>query len=236
MKKRKLPFWILIYAAGILILAAVINYMMGLSIQSSNASLDATAWLGFWGSYLGGAIGCLPALAALLHSKAQAEEQRQDVEKDRHLANLPVLDNNIIHIQNLINFPKGSLSSTQILLESCHDPKGFSINNVTLERISDILDADHSDVILLQMKNIGHGPALSVSLHFEATSQFPLGALAEGETFNLILSLARSPDSTYPLKFSFSDMLDWKYSQRHQVYVGTNLALVSPISAPVLES
>lgn len=234
MKRRKLPFWILGYVAVILVIAVVINVAMGLSIPTS-ASLNGPSWLGFWGSYLGGAIGCIPALAALLHSKAQAEEQKQNVEKDRHLANLPVLEDQILHIKKLSDLSQIGLSSISAILESSQDPKGYAMYDSTVGILREILEADSTDVMLLQVKNVGHGPALSVNLHFETTFEFPLGTLAEGETVNLILSLNRSPERTYPLKFSFGDMLNWKYSQSHEAYVGVARMFISPITPPTLE-
>lgn len=234
MKKGNLPLWIFLYILGILLLAAIVNALMGLAIPT-DASLNAPTWLGFWGSYLGGAIGCIPALLALQHSMSQSEEQRQDAERNLHLSKLPVLDNHTLHILKVSDFPKGSLSSTKYFLESCHDPKGYFVRKATSDNIEAILRADHCDVILLHIKNIGHGPALSVSIHFEDDSRFPIGALAEGDSLNLLLALVRREDSTYPIKFSFSDMLDWKYSQYHGVYIGPVLEYETPISAPVLE-
>ena len=234
-KNRKIPHWIFLYVAAILLVACAVNGLMYLAIPTL-PDLNAPTWLGFWGSYLGGAIGCIPAFLALQHSLRQSEIQRKDIEKDRHLANLPVLDNQILHIKKLSDVSRIGFSSINTILVSSEDPKGYSINDATVGILREILEANSTDVLLLQVKNIGHGPALSVLLHFETTSEFPLGTLAEGETLNLILSLVRRPDSTYPLKFSFRDMLDWKHSQYHQVYIGLDLALVSPISAPVLES
>ncbi len=234
-KKQKFLRWLLIYILVILGISIIVNVLMFLSIPT-DSSLNAPTWLGFWGSYLGGAIGCIPAFLALQHSQMQSEAQRKDIEKDRHLANLPVLDDQIVHIKRLSDLSIIGSSSINVILESRENPKGYSINNATAEKLMEILESNSTDVLLLQVKNVGHGPALSVNLCFETTSEFPLGALAEGETFNLILSLTRRPDSTYPLKFSFRDMLDWKHSQYHQVYIGLDLTLVSPISTPVLES
>ena len=97
MKKGKLPLWIFLYILGILLLAAIVNALMGLSIPT-DASLNAPTWLGFWGSYLGGAIGCLPALAALYDNRREARRQHEESEKSRRLAAMPVFDCRIRHV------------------------------------------------------------------------------------------------------------------------------------------
>lgn len=233
-KKQKFLRWLLIYILVILGIAIIVNVLMFLSIPT-DSSLNAPTWLGFWGSYLGGAIGCIPAFLALQHSQLQSEAQRKDIEKDRHLANLPVLDDQILHIKKLSDLSSIGLSSINVILESRENLKGYSINDATAERLMEILETNSTDVLLLQVKNVGHGPALSVNLCFETTSEFPLGTLAEGETFKLILSLNHYPERYYPLKFSFGDMLNWKYSQYHEAYVGISRTFLSPITPPTLE-
>ena len=67
MKKNKEPtHWLWKYVAAILLFAATVNGAMYLPIPTLS-TLTSGDWLGFWGGYLGGAIGCIPAIAALLH-------------------------------------------------------------------------------------------------------------------------------------------------------------------------
>lgn len=55
--------WFGFYVVVMLAIPGIVNFLMNLAIPTL-PELTAPTWLGFWGSYLGGAIGCLPALAA----------------------------------------------------------------------------------------------------------------------------------------------------------------------------
>lgn len=58
-KKSDFPRWLILYVLAILVVAGVIDLFMYLAIPTA-PGLNAPTWLTFWGSYLGGAIGCLP--------------------------------------------------------------------------------------------------------------------------------------------------------------------------------
>ena len=87
--KKKEVRWICLYILVIIGIAGLINLLMSPSIPSIS-SIGAPTWLNFWGSYLGGAIGCLPAIAALQHSRREARRQHEENEKSRRLGALPV--------------------------------------------------------------------------------------------------------------------------------------------------
>lgn len=70
-KNRKIPHWIILYVVAILLVACAVNGLMYLAVPTL-PDLNAPTWLTFWGSYLGGAIGCLPALAALYDNRREA--------------------------------------------------------------------------------------------------------------------------------------------------------------------
>ena len=59
-KNRKIPHWIILYVVVILLVACAVNGLMYLAVPTS-PGLTAPSWLDFWGGYLGGAIGCVPA-------------------------------------------------------------------------------------------------------------------------------------------------------------------------------
>lgn len=90
--------WISFYFAAALIVALIVNLGMSFPFASFNSYLDSGNWLGFWGSYLGGAIGCLPALAALYDNREEARRQHEENEKSRRLAVMPVFDCRIRYI------------------------------------------------------------------------------------------------------------------------------------------
>lgn len=58
-QKSDFPRWLILYVLAILVVAGVIDLFMYLAIPTA-PGLNAPTWLTFWGSYLGGAIGCLP--------------------------------------------------------------------------------------------------------------------------------------------------------------------------------
>ena len=84
--------WIGSYFLAILLLAIIINIGMQIPVISFNPSLDAPIWLTFWGSYLGGAIGCLPAIAAYRHSIDESKRQIERDEANHRLNVRPILN------------------------------------------------------------------------------------------------------------------------------------------------
>lgn len=241
--------WIAAYFCAALIIAVVVNIGMRLPIVSFNTSLKSDTWLTFWGSYLGGAIGCLPAIAAYRHSidesnrqhqefqeqlqesRKQADEQYGNMEKDRHLSHLPVIDNRLKYIKSLTDLSSVSISSIRILLEQGSIPNGYAPKTPDLVEIQNILKKNKLDVVLLNIRNVGHGPALAISLYF-AASAFSIGTLAEQESCMILLCLNRNNERRYHLEFSFCDMLGWNYRQSHDFLLLTESSYLSPIDPP----
>ena len=248
MKNVKLSVWILLYILGILLLAAIVNTLMGLAIPT-DASLNAPTWLGFWGSYLGGAIGCLPALAAYRHSieesrrqheefqeqlqesRQQSDEQYKSTEKDRHASHLPVIDYDITHIESPVDFASVSLSSIRVVLLQGSDTSSVILKKLDVMEITGIIKNKQHDVVLLSIRNVGHGPALSVVLRCSSFS-YPIRTLAENESCMILLCLNRTNSRTYHLEFTFSDMLGWNYRQSHDFMLGIEFPFPSPIQPP----
>lgn len=90
--------WVAAYFCAALMIAVVVNIGMSLPITSLNTFLDEHDWLTFWGSYLGGAIGCLPAIAAYRHSIDESDRQHKESEESRRLAVMPVFDCRIRYV------------------------------------------------------------------------------------------------------------------------------------------
>ena len=97
-KKGKLPRWLVLYVFGILLLAGAVDFLMQFPFPSFNQTLNAPSWLDFWGGYLGGAIGCLPALAALYDNREEARRQHEENKESRRLAVMPVFDCRIRYV------------------------------------------------------------------------------------------------------------------------------------------
>lgn len=152
--------WIWIYAAVIVLLAGIINLLMWLPIPTFG-SLSETSWLGFWGSYLGGALGCAPAIAALQENRLQSKRQFEKEQLDRRISVMPVFDCQI-------------LDCPAIFMEKHSIQGGFIIDNSGILRNRNIYDDQDyysSDTLnYLKLSNCGLGPALKVKLSFSNSS------------------------------------------------------------------
>lgn len=149
--------WIAAYFCAALIIAVVVNIGMRLPIVSFNTSLKSDTWLTFWGSYLGGAIGCLPALAAYRHSIDESDRQHKESEESRRLSVMPVFDCRIRYIST--EYAKDD-SSQYFVIDS----------NGTLREgdFDDWLELDcYQKCNYIDLCNCGLGPALQAKLRFK---------------------------------------------------------------------
>lgn len=245
MKKGKLPLWIFLYILGILLLATIVNALMGLPIPT-DASLTAPSWLDFWGGYLGGAIGCLPALAALYDNRREARRQHEESEKSRRLAALPVIACEDSFTRFYVVQPDAflDLSSMAQLNQneglheafSSHDPVEYA------EKISQ-LDSSYSGFIYLTFHNIGHGPALNVSVACLNVSQhgaIPLKSIGSSESKSLMLAvqIPSEADEHYQVQYhigiSFSDIFGNRYVQVQPLFCRKTEHALGNISVPEL--
>lgn len=257
MKKLNLKFtafiqshWIGFYFLCMFAIAFTINLGMCAPIVSFNPSLEANDWLGFWGGYLGGAIGCLPALAAYRHSideskrqheefqeqlqesRRQSDTQYENMEKDRHLTHLPVMDNHLTLLKSISDLSLLSCPPIQVLYEQLPGTTGHYIRTPSQSELHRIFEKDDHDIILLNVRNIGHGPALSIRLFCETASSVSIGALGEKDSYTFIFCLARSNNRSYHFKFSYSDMLGWNYQQSQDFQISGGRIFSSPIHSP----
>lgn len=149
--------WIAAYFCAALIIAVVVNIGMSLPIASFNTLLDEDTWLTFWGSYLGGAIGCLPAIASYRHSIDESSRQHKESEESRRLAVMPVFDCRIRYIST--EYAKDN-SSQYFVIDS----------NGTLREgdFDDWLELDcYQKCNYIDLCNCGLGPALQAKLRFK---------------------------------------------------------------------
>lgn len=246
MKKGKLPLWILGYVAVILAIAVVINFAMGLAIPT-NASLNGPTWLGFWGSYLGGAIGCIPAIAAFVHSVGESKHQHEELKTDRRLATMPVFSCR----SNFLDFELGDkkvLSSLYALVflnqsTGFHDMFSFSDPKYYIEKVKNVTPPHL--YIFFELHNIGSGPALNVSMscpNIVISHSVPLNSVGAGETRTILMGVHIPQEANdnylfqYEIMVSFMDIFGNTYTQSQPLKVRKGTYSIVPISIPVLNN
>ena len=150
--------WISFYFAAALVVALIVNLGMSFPFASFNSSLNSGNWLGFWGSYLGGAIGCLPAIAAYRHSIDESKRQHEENEENRRLSVIPVFDCRIRYVSTKYAW-KNSLNFFLI-----------DLNGKLQEAVEDSADWYELDCSpkcnFIDLCNCGLGPALQAKLFF----------------------------------------------------------------------
>lgn len=157
-KKSDFPRWLILYVLAILLVAGAINLFMYFAIPTS-PDLNAPTWLTFWGSYLGGAIGCLPALAALYDNRREARKQHAENEKSRRLAVMPVFDCRIRYVST--KYAKNN-SSNFFLVDSDGVLREADENGDDWLKFDFCQECNYIDLC-----NCGLGPALQAKLRFK---------------------------------------------------------------------
>ena len=246
MKKGNLPLWIFLYILGILLLATIVNALMVLPIPT-DASLNAPTWLGFWGSYLGGAIGCLPALAALYDNRREARRQHEESEKSRRLSAMPVIacESSFTRLYTTQLDAFFDVAGMALLNQTEGLHEAFSsFNPLKYAEKANQLDASYSSFICLTFHNIGHGPALNVSVAClnisEHQSTIPLKSIGSNEKKSLVLAIQIPPDADehyqaqYHIGISFSDIFGNRYVQVQPLFCRKTEHALGNLSVPEL--
>lgn len=184
MKKSNFPRWLAAYVVIILAIALLINAAMLLPIPTI-AALDAPTWLTFWGSYLGGAIGCIPAIAAYRHSIDDSKRRDEAEERKRRLDVRPIMliSASPVAASDLKNYPLVTFSSSEGLLDW-----GTSMQDQV-----PILP----NTCLLTIKNLGQGHALNLKLSYETP----------GEMFTSVVLGTLEKEKAMCTVFCFSDII-----------------------------
>lgn len=229
LKNRKIPHWIILYVVAILLVACAVNGLMYLAVPTSSG-LTAPSWLDFWGGYLGGAIGCIPALLALYDNRREARRQHEESEKSRRLSALPVIGCEDSFSRFYVVHPDAFLDLSGMVrlnqTEGLH--KAFSSYDPTeyAEKISQ-LDPSYSGFIYLTFHNIGHGPALNVTvacLNVSQESTISLNSIGSNEKKSIMLAVQIPPESDehyqaqYHIGISFSDIFGNHYVQTQPLF------------------
>lgn len=244
-KNKKLPHWILLYIAAILLVAGTINLFMYLAIPTA-PDLNAPTWLTFWGSYLGGAIGCLPALAALYDNRKEARRQHEESEKNRRLAAMPVIAcENLSASYSFSQIESLSTLAAMVFLDQTaglHDsfktqnPKNYR------KKLSET-DGSYSKMTFLGFRNIGAGPALNISLsclNVPQQGSLLIDSIGSNETKTFLLCVQIPPEANdnyqaqYDIKITFSDIFGNYYAQVQPLVCAKTHHSLGSISLPEL--
>ena len=237
--------WLWAYVVAMLLIPGIVDGFMYLAIPT-RLDLTAPTWLTFWGSYLGGAIGCMPALAALYDNREEARRQHEESEKSRRLAAMPVFscENSSItySFDQIASFPTFSGAILLDTEKGFHDGFRFSSAKKYEEKIKQ-LDASYSKTIFFVFQNIGAGPALNVSLTCSnAKKEKPvlLKSIGANETSSLLLYIKVPPkaddsyQSQYDIEITFSDIFGNYYMQIQPLICAKAHHTLGNISLPEL--
>ena len=244
-KKGKLPRWLVLYVLAILLVAGTVNLLMHLAIPTL-PDLEAPTWLGFWGSYLGGAIGCLPALAALYDNREEARRQHEESENNRRLAAMPVIaceDNSAIF--SLSDIDSLATFSGVILLD---ETAGFhdafrTYDPLEYKKRLEKIDDSYSGIFYFDFHNIGAGPSLNVSFSCLNTHQcksVPLMSIGSNERKALLVCVQIPPevDEHYQVQYNigitFHDIFGNHYAQVQPLICKKDQHGLGSISVPEL--
>ncbi len=237
--------WLWAYVVAMLAIPGIVDGFMYLAIPT-RPDLTAPTWLTFWGSYLGGAIGCMPALAALYDNREETRRQHEESEKNRRLAAMPV----IVCEDRSSTFRAARLDeffnlSALVLLDS---DKGFHDNFSAdepakyTEKVKQ-LDSSYSRFIYLDFHNIGTGPALNVSFACLNTSQrstISLMSIGTNERRALLVCVQIPPEADehyqvqYNIGITFHDIFGNHYAQVQPLICLKNQHALDSISVPEL--
>lgn len=218
MKKSKEPtHWLWKYVAAILLFAAAVNGAMYLPIPMLS-TLTSSDWLGFWGGYLGGAIGCIPAIAALLHSQAESKRLHEETAEAQRCSVLPVFS---VFVDR--NLAAKSPDEYDMFIALSPDGKIARIPNACNSDYYDFLeefDADEWVRCNLSLKNIGLGPALNPLLTFtlgEMKNRSIASFHSLSTAQNILILLSTPAQVSLQCKIEYSDIFGNKYSQSFSI-------------------
>lgn len=214
-KVLKTVHWLYLYTAVVLLIALLVNLVMYLPIPTLS-TLTSGDWLSFWGSYLGGAIGCIPAIAAFRHTQVESARLHEETAEAKRCSVMPMFSINL----DLVNIGATDRDigacSTCIALYS--DSSIFQITPFSpMQSLDFLLKHLHGFFpYICQFRNIGLGPVSDFSLILSTASsmhhaQALFNPCGVGENIRFALCLPQNTTST--LVLSFSDILGNKYSQ-----------------------
>jgi len=186
--------WIWLYTVAVLIIAAVVNIAMYLPIPTLEP-LDVKDWLNFWGGYLGGVIGCIPAFAALRDNRRQAKQQyeqfQEELKESRQQAKQHYEEaerNRRLSVQPIFAFELTPIDQSFLDVPDIDFQFTFDFSS-GLQKLGKIR---HPATIrsnfqkypggqtFFALRNLGFGPALNVKLVYEETTDHYKGSVDFG--------------------------------------------------------
>ena len=251
--------WLLRYIFAVFLISLLVNMGMYLPIPTLD-TLEAGNWLDFWGGYLGGVLGCIPAFAALHESRRQAKQQHEEVqeqleesrrqarkqyeeaEKNRRLSVQPIFGIELVPMKA----PPSSVSDIE--LRSAFD---FSSGLKTLDTpimlpvIRTLFNQYQNGQAYIILRNLGFGPALDVKLVYEEFENAYRGSvdfriIDKGETSkHLFLYRDSFPQENQKEKVAhfflvYRDIFENQYKQPFKLLVFSNTFVLTSPSSPSL--
>ncbi|WP_419173611.1 hypothetical protein [Victivallis lenta] len=237
MKKSKEPtHWLWKYVAAILFFAVAVNGAMYLPIPTLS-TLTSSDWLGFWGGYLGGAIGCIPAIAALLHSQAESKRLHEETAEAQRCSVLPIFS-----VSTDARFSDDNLTKDSCCVALNPDGTVNVKTSVTYLDTRIFLNQHSSNDFMrfnCQLQNVGLGPALNLELYIKLKSKpnqsrVIFNTYGTGEAVHFLLCVPKKATSN--IQVLYSDIFGNRYSQSFSIaYTKSDDSYtVLPVSAPTL--
>lgn len=235
-KVLKTVHWLYLYTAVVLLIALLVNLVMYLPIPTLS-TLTSGNWLSFWGSYLGGAIGCIPAIAAFRHTQVESARLHEETAEAKRCSVMPMFS-----ISTNTQFFDDNLTKNSCCVAL--NPAGNA------EVKTPYSDADASTFLYnhsfndfvrynCQLQNVGLGPALNLEIYVKLESnpnqsRVIFNTYGTGEAAHFLLCVPKKLTSN--IQISYSDIFDNRYKQSFSVeYVEADDAYIRhPFSAPSL--
>ena len=215
MKHLKHYWWIIFY----ILLAAGTPWILNLAFMrftvDSAEDLGNPQWLGFWGSFLGSALACIPALIAITQNNRFARQQHMEFLTSQRLSVRPIFDLKIYHDL----YPKSS--------------KEVFDGIYAMDKQGALYHPDYYDFIFLsqsqsanKMKfiNCGSGPALQATLSMNQSSvNLPHLAKESNSAFQFFPDMEffkgkiSKGSGVFSLELTFCDIYGNRYTQPFKV-------------------
>lgn len=243
--------WLILYILFIIVVSLLINLLLYLPIPSAG-NVDAPDWLGFWGSFLGSMIACIPAFFALDESRRQAKQQHNEVQEQltesrrqaeqMHFETLESRRCSVMPIVDLIIFPiyeypdENDLPNYWALID---DKEGVnqavSSNHFTRE----MYKSSPGNFYSFHIKNIGLGTALDAQITAGDVIFFG-GDVATSFDWNSIFRItsdnanAKEPLKQFDFKIRYHDVFSNLYERECSVRLGSMSISVLRATPPKL--
>lgn len=190
----------------------IVNFLFMEKVFPSANDLQNPEWLGFWGSYLGGLLGSVAALIALVLTIWQQDKYHADTENSNRLSIMPAV------IFSLTSQPenKKSILSYIAIQKDGSIYKHTAINYVSFVESCNEYTSKVS--VYCEINNIGLGPAFEVYLFTDKNNKQQstyLGNLSTGSSTTYLLIIP--PKKSIKLILRFYDAYGNCYETESQI-------------------